>query len=301
MKLMEIEDWIEFYEDCIIVLKMLCHESITIYHVENRFPNKSKKYARSLFDEMISSGAARLYDLELRNENACEKLDEMYYEKKISELKEKKEKEERDKYIAQALEELTSSKRESDQNMDEKLPDPVSLSFFSIKMYITAEEQQKLRKFIQDSMSKFDCSSGRGWFCLYAAYRYLKGQLGTRGQYTNFFSDIEALLPNALTNINIEEKGDKRYKSYTTLLGREVKKWYIENGSLPPLNTLAYFDKRTKWSTDYYTTRILLIKDLEKKFRKLEEDINRVDVGELPPSTSHCTVRTGLVYGATYI
>ncbi len=29
--------------------------------------------------------------------------------------------------------------------------------------------------------------------------------------------------------------------------------------------------------------------------------MNRVDVGELPPSTSHCTVRTGLVYGATYI
>ena len=27
--------------------------------------------------------------------------------------------------------------------------------------------------------------------------------------------------------------------------------------------------------------------------------VNRVDVGELPPSTSHCTVRTGLVYGAT--
>ena len=28
---------------------------------------------------------------------------------------------------------------------------------------------------------------------------------------------------------------------------------------------------------------------------------NRVDVGDYSPSTSHCTVRTGLVYGATYI
>lgn len=271
MKIMEIEDWIEFYEDCAIVLKMLCHESLTIYHIENRFPDKSKEHARRIFHEMISSGAARQYELELRNETACEKLDEMYYEKKISELKEKKEIKEIEERKLAALEKLLPS----NQEMNEKLPDPVSLSFFSIKMYITAEEQQKLRKFIQDSMSKFDCSSGRGWFCLYAAYRYLKGQLGTRGQYTNFFSDIEALLPNALTNINIEEKGDKRYKSYTTLLGREVKKWYIENGSLPPLNTLAYFDKRTKWSTDYYTTRILLIKDLEKKLRKLEEDITK--------------------------
>ena len=29
--------------------------------------------------------------------------------------------------------------------------------------------------------------------------------------------------------------------------------------------------------------------------------LNRVDVGDYSPSTSHCTVRTGLVYGATYI
>ena len=28
---------------------------------------------------------------------------------------------------------------------------------------------------------------------------------------------------------------------------------------------------------------------------------NRVDVEDYSPSTSHCTVRTGLVYGATYI
>lgn len=34
----------------------------------------------------------------------------------------------------------------------------------------------------------------------------------------------------------------------------------------------------------------------ERKHRE-----NRVDVGDYSPSTSHCTVRTGLVYGATYI
>ena len=32
-----------------------------------------------------------------------------------------------------------------------------------------------------------------------------------------------------------------------------------------------------------------------------EKNSNRVDVGDYSPSTSHCTVRTGLVYGATYI
>ena len=32
-----------------------------------------------------------------------------------------------------------------------------------------------------------------------------------------------------------------------------------------------------------------------------EKKQNRVDVGDYSPSTSHCTVRTGLVYGATYI
>ena len=30
-----------------------------------------------------------------------------------------------------------------------------------------------------------------------------------------------------------------------------------------------------------------------------EKTSNRVDRGTLCPSTSHCTVRTGLVYGAT--
>ena len=33
----------------------------------------------------------------------------------------------------------------------------------------------------------------------------------------------------------------------------------------------------------------------------ISSDSNRVDVGDYSPSTSHCTVRTGLVYGATYI
>ena len=35
--------------------------------------------------------------------------------------------------------------------------------------------------------------------------------------------------------------------------------------------------------------------------RKYIRKSNRVDVGDYSPSTSHCTVRTGLVYGATYI
>ena len=41
---------------------------------------------------------------------------------------------------------------------------------------------------------------------------------------------------------------------------------------------------------------------LEKQNNLLKENLqNRVDVGDYSPSTSHCTVRTGLVYGATYI
>ena len=33
----------------------------------------------------------------------------------------------------------------------------------------------------------------------------------------------------------------------------------------------------------------------------IEHQNNKVDVGDYSPSTSHCTVRTELVYGATYI
>ena len=49
---------------------------------------------------------------------------------------------------------------------------------------------------------------------------------------------------------------------------------------------------RLGWYTKIYAYR---------KRQGIIEIENRVDVGDYSPSTSHCTVRTGLVYGATYI
>ncbi len=53
--------------------------------------------------------------------------------------------------------------------------------------------------------------------------------------------------------------------------------------------------------------KVIYFSDIRKQFITfLIENLsnyhkNRVDVGDYSPSTSHCTVRTGLVYGATYI
>ena len=42
-------------------------------------------------------------------------------------------------------------------------------------------------------------------------------------------------------------------------------------------------------------------REIYNKLKEWQLSSNRVDVGDYSPSTSHCTVRTGLVYGATYI
>ena len=46
---------------------------------------------------------------------------------------------------------------------------------------------------------------------------------------------------------------------------------------------------------------MLFLLRMKKTRKRLRVTTNRVDVGDYSPSTSHCTVRTGLVYGATYI
>ena len=53
------------------------------------------------------------------------------------------------------------------------------------------------------------------------------------------------------------------------------------------------------WERDWWIGR--KYKEEERRRIKKYKEENRVDVGDYSPSTSHCTVRTGLVYGATYI
>ena len=87
---------------------------------------------------------------------------------------------------------------------------------------------------------KIDRNNGREWFAHYAAYRYAKKQSGMSGCYVDFFSDIEALIPDMLEIMNDDASGDLRYKNYTKALGREVTEWYVDDKHLPPINSLVY-------------------------------------------------------------
>ena len=114
------------------------------------------------------------------------------------------------------------------------------LKFFSMKDFGSAEKQLALSLVLRDVAQKIDRENGREWFGFYAAYRYVKKQSGVNGGYVDFFSDIEALIPDMLIVENQTAKGDLRYKNYTKALGREVKDWYVDNNHLPPLNSLVY-------------------------------------------------------------
>lgn len=149
----------------------------------------------------------------------------------------------------------------------------VELKFFDRTMYVTVEEQQQLRLLLKNAAGMIDTQEDSSWFCIYAAYRYVKGKLGTKGAYTDFFSDVEALLPDVLTKINPAESGDKRYSPYTQMLGRVVSKWFVDDGKLPQLNNLLFSNVRcTKEQFDSYS---LIIKNLWRDFKKLEDKIKQ--------------------------
>ncbi len=114
------------------------------------------------------------------------------------------------------------------------------LKFFGMQDFDTAEKQLELSKALRSSALKIDRDNGREWFGHYAAYRYAKKQSGSSGRYVDFFSDIEALIPDMLHVELSEAKGDVRYKNYTKALGREVNDWYVDNRHLPPINCLVY-------------------------------------------------------------
>ena len=155
-----------------------------------------------------------------------------------------------------------SNQEKDETRKDPPPPDAVNLKFFDIGLFNTAERQDELRTIINDELSNINTSSGRDWFAFYAAYRYFRNYLSRKLEYVDFFSDIEALLPGCLEKINLNEQGDKRYKSYTTLLSREVDNWYVDYRKLPPINSLLYRSYHFKCS--------------EKQFDKLNPIIKRV-------------------------
>ena len=143
------------------------------------------------------------------------------------------------------------------------------LHFFDPLEWGSEERQQLLVALLDEMASTIDTTSGRGWFCIYAGYRYYKKQLAVKGGYTDFFADIEALLPHRLTKVRKEKTGEERYHSYTTLLGREADLWYMDKGNLPPLNEITTWKNRFSGDKNRYALSTAVIVDFYRRLKGL--------------------------------
>ena len=124
----------------------------------------------------------------------------------------------------------------------------VDLKFFDARKFGTMERQQKLRQLLRGVLPKMDVDSGRDWVALYIAYHYYVKRLFIMKGYSDFFTDIERLLPGVLTKVKREEaKGDKRYKSYTEALASESGNWFIVDECLPEM---------AEWRSSKYNYRV---------------------------------------------
>ena len=114
----------------------------------------------------------------------------------------------------------------------------------------TIERQEALRKIIKDFLPFINANIGLCWLPLYIAFTFFLGKQYLFKDYVSFFSDIEALMPNLLNNINTKEKKPcyKRYESLIKSLTEECGKWYIYQGTnLPPVN---------KWTASQYVYQV---------------------------------------------
>ena len=146
---------------------------------------------------------------------------------------------------------------------------PRQLQFFDMVAFGSEEKQPKLIAMLRDVAPQIDTTSGRGWFCIYAGYRYYKQQLAVLGGYADFFADIEALIPDKLTIIDTTKEGEARYHNYTQLLGREASLWYMDKEKLPPLNEITVWKNRFKGDKNRYAANAQIIIDVYKRLKTI--------------------------------
>ena len=146
---------------------------------------------------------------------------------------------------------------------------PRQLQFFDMVAFGSEEKQPKLIALLREVAQQIDTTSGRGWFCIYAGYRYYKQQLAVMGGYADFFADMEALVPDMLTKIDATKEGKARYHNYTQLLGREASAWYMDSKKLPPLNEITVWKNRFKGDKNRYAANATIIIDVYKRLKTI--------------------------------
>ena len=146
---------------------------------------------------------------------------------------------------------------------------PRQLQFFDMVAFGSEEKQPKLIAMLREVAPQIDTTSGRGWFCIYAGYRYYKQQLAVMGGYADFFADMEALVPDLLSKIDATKEGEARYHNYTQLLGREAGLWYMDKGKLPPLNEITVWKNRFNGDKNRYAANAQIIIDVYKRLKTI--------------------------------
>ena len=162
------------------------------------------------------------------------------------------------------------SQREKAQKADaEEVFVPRQLQFFDMVAFGSEEKQPRLIAMLREVTQQIDTTNGRGWFCIYAGYRYYKQQLAVMGGYADFFADMEALVPDLLTKIDTMKEGEARYHNYTQLLGREASAWCMDGKKLPPLNEITVWKNRFKGDKNRYAANAKIIIDVYKRLKTI--------------------------------
>ncbi len=146
---------------------------------------------------------------------------------------------------------------------------PRPLQFFDMVAFGSKEKLPKLIAMLREVAQQINTTSGRGWFCIYAGYRYFKQQLAVMGGYADFFIDMEALVPDLLTKIDATKEGEARYHNYAQLMGREASAWYMDKQKLPPLNEITVWKNRFSGDKNRYTTNAQIIIDVYKRLKMI--------------------------------
>ena len=146
---------------------------------------------------------------------------------------------------------------------------PRQLQFFDMVVFGSEEKQPRLIAMLREVTQQIDTTNGRGWFCIYAGYRYFKQQLAVMGGYADFFADMEALVPDMLTKIDTMKEGEARYHNYTQLLGREASAWYMDGKKLPPLNEITVWKNRFSGDKNRYAANAKIIIDVYKRLKTI--------------------------------
>ena len=127
---------------------------------------------------------------------------------------------------------------------------PVRLKFFRDRCFRNIGGQESLKELIKMIRPRINVNCGRDWIALYFGYLLIKEERSPIKKYTAFFSDIEELFPGLLENLNENEKGYERYRSYIDALSYESEKWYIEKGCIPHID--MFRDKYYRFHADNF-------------------------------------------------